>query len=86
MDALFLPVVAQLNSGAVKDTTEGHGLDLPVRHGVAEQTDAGIHGLLGIEAGRAKVFCSHSGYLIGMKIDHLKKITVVYQLISRRAV
>lgn len=48
-------------------------MDLPIRHGVAEQTDAGIHGLLGVEAGRAEVFCSHRGYLVGMKIDHLKR-------------
>lgn len=88
MDPLFLPVVAQLNSGAVKDATEGHGLDLPVRHGVAEQTNARIHGLLGVEAGRAEVFCSHRGYLVGVKIDHLpvQETTQVYQLLSRRAV
>lgn len=70
---LFLPVVAQLNSGTVKDAAEGDGLNLPVWHRVAEQTDAGIHGLLGVVAGRAEVICSHTGYLVGMKIDHLKE-------------
>lgn len=80
LDALFLPVVAQLNSRTVKDATEGDRLDLPVRHGVTEQTDARIHGLLGVVAGRAEVICSHTGDLVGMKIDHLKKEEeVVYQ-------
>lgn len=68
---LFLPVVAQLNSRTVEDAAEGDGLDLPIRNGVAEQTNAGIHGLLGVKAGRAEVFRSHIGYFVRVKIDDL---------------
>lgn len=37
---LLLPVVAQLDGGAVEDAAEGDGLDFPVGHGVAEEADA----------------------------------------------
>lgn len=59
-DALLLPVVAELDGGAVEDAAEGDGLDFPVRNGVAEQADARVHGLLVVEARRTEVFCSHS--------------------------
>lgn len=71
-EPLLLPVVAELDGGAVKDATEGDRLNLPVRHGVAEQADARVHGLLGVEARWAEVLCSHSCNLVGMKVDHLE--------------
>jgi len=70
-DSLLLPVVAELDGRAVKDTAECDGLNLPVRHGVAEQADARVHGLLGVEARGAEVLCSHSGDLVGMEVNHL---------------
>ena len=70
---LLLPVVAQLDGGAVEHTAEGDGLDLPVGHMVAEQADAGVHGLLGVVAGGAESFCSHLRNLVAMQIDHLVK-------------
>jgi len=72
-DALLLPVVAELDGGAVEDAAEGDGLDFPVRHGVAEQADAGVHGLLVVEAGRTEVLSSHGRNLVGMEVDHLEK-------------
>lgn len=72
-DALLLPVVAKLDGGAVEDAAEGDWLNFPIRHRVAEQTDARIHGLLGVEARRTEVLCSHSSNLVGMEVDHLEK-------------
>lgn len=37
------------------DTPESRGLDLPVLHGVAEETHTGIASLFGVVAKRAKV-------------------------------
>ena len=71
--ALLLPVVAELDGGAVKDAAEGDWLNFPVRHGVAEQADAGVHGLLAVEAGRTEVPCSHSRDLVGVEVDHLEE-------------
>lgn len=70
--ALLLPVVAKLDGGAVEDAAEGDRLNFPVSHGVAEQADARVHGLLGVEAGRTEVTCSHSANLVGMEVDHLR--------------
>lgn len=70
-DALLLPVVAELDGGAVEDAAEGDRLNFPVRHRVAEQANARVHGLLGVEARRTKVLCSHSSNLVGMEVDHL---------------
>lgn len=72
-DALLLPVVAELDGGAVEDAAEGDWLNFPVRHRVAEQADARVHGLLAVEARRTEVPCSHSGNLVGMEVDHLEK-------------
>lgn len=72
-EALLLPVVAELDGGAVEDTAEGDRLDFPVRHGVAEQANARVHGLLGVVARRTEVPCSHSSNLVDMKVDHLEK-------------
>lgn len=71
--ALLLPVVAKLDGGAVVDAAEGDRLNFPVRHRVAEQADARVHGLLGVEARRTEVSCSHSSNLVGMEVDHLEK-------------
>lgn len=71
--ALLLPVVAELDGGAVEDAAEGDWLDFPVRHGVAEQADARVHGLLGVEARGTEVFCSHSSDLVGVEVDHLER-------------
>lgn len=72
-DSLLLPVVAELDGGAVEDAAEGDRLDFPVRHGVAEQADARVHGLLGVEARRTEVLCSYSSNLVDMEVDHLEK-------------
>lgn len=72
-DALLLPVVAELDGGAVEDAAEGDWLNFPIRHGVAEQADARVHGLLGVEARRTEVLCSHSCNLVGMEVDHLEE-------------
>ncbi|TNN56239.1 hypothetical protein EYF80_033532 [Liparis tanakae] len=72
-DILSLSYVAELDGGAVEDAAEGDGLDFPVRHGVAEQADAGVHGLLVVEAGRTEVLSSHGRNLVGMEVDHLEK-------------
>lgn len=72
-DALLLPVVAELDGGAVKDAAEGDWLHLPVRHRVAEQADARVHGLLGVEARRTEVLCSHGSNLVSMEVDHLRR-------------
>ena len=72
-DALLLPVVSELDGRAVEDAAEGDWLNFPVRHGVAEKADARVHGLLGVEARRTEVLCSHSGNLVGMEVDHLEK-------------
>lgn len=72
-DALLLPVVSKLDGRAVEDTAEGDGLDFPVSHRVAEQADAGVHGLLGVEARRTEIFRSHGSNLVGMEVDHLEK-------------
>lgn len=77
MDNLLLPIVAQLNGRAIKDTTEGDWLNLPVRHRVAKETDARVHSFLRVVAWRAEVFCSHRSNLVGMKIDYLAKIIMV---------
>ena len=71
--ALLLPVVAELDGGAVEDAAEGDWLNFPVGHGVAEEADAGVHGLLAVEAGRAEVACSHGGDLVGVEVDHLEE-------------
>lgn len=71
--ALLLPVVAELDGGAVKDAAEGDWLNLPVRHRVAEQADARVHGLLAVEAWRTEVSCPNSSNLVGMEVDHLEK-------------
>lgn len=71
--ALLLPVVSELDGGAVEDAAEGDWLDFPVRHRVAEEADARVHGLLGVEARRAEVFCSHSSNFVGMEVDHLRR-------------
>lgn len=70
-DALLLPVVSELDGGAVEDAAEGDGLDFPVRHGVAEQADARVHGLLAVETWRTEVSGSHGSNLVGMEVDHL---------------
>lgn len=75
-DALLLPVVAELDGGAVEDAAEGDRLNFPVRHRVAEQADARVHGLLGVEARRTEVFCSHSSNLVGMEVDHLDVLMI----------
>lgn len=72
-DALLLPVVAQLDGGAVKDAAEGDGLDFPVRHRVAEQADARVHGLLAVETRRTEVSRSNSSNLVGVEVDHLER-------------
>lgn len=72
-DTLLLPVIAKLNGGAVKDTAEGDRLDFPVRHRVAEQTNARVHSLLRVETRGTEVLCSHSSNLVGMEVDHLVK-------------
>lgn len=72
-DALLLPVVSELDGGTVEDAAEGDWLNFPVRHRVAEQADARVHGLLAVEAGRTEVPCSHSSNLVGMEVDHLEK-------------
>lgn len=74
LDALFLPVVAQLDGGAIEDAAEGDWLDLPVRNGVAEQADAGIHGLLHVEVRGAEILCSDSVDLVVVEIDHLETV------------
>lgn len=71
--ALLLPVVAELDGGAVEDATEGDRLNFPVRHRVAEQADARVHGLLVVEVRRTEVACSHSSNLVDMEVDHLEK-------------
>lgn len=71
-DALLLPVVAELDGGAVEDAAEGDWLNFPVRHGVAEQADARVHGLLAVEAGRTEVFCPDGSNLVGVEVDHLE--------------
>ena len=68
---LLLPVVSELDGGAVEDAAEGDGLDLPVGDGVAEQADAGVHGLLVVEGGWTEVFRADGGDLVGMEIHHL---------------
>lgn len=75
-DPLLLPVVAELDGGAVEDAAEGDWLHLPVWHGVAEQADARVHGLLGVETRGAEVFGSHGSDLVGMEIDHLQRRTI----------
>lgn len=72
-DHLFLPVVAELDGGAVKDAAEGDWLNFPVGHGVAEQADAGVHGLLAVETWRTEVSCSDRSDLVGMEVDHLQE-------------
>lgn len=72
-DLLLLPVVAQLDGGAVEDAAEGDWLDLPVCHGVAKEADSGVHSLLSVVAWRAEVFRSHSCDLVVMEIDYLRK-------------
>jgi len=74
--ALLLPVVAELDGGAVEDAAEGDRLNFPVRHRVAEQADARVHGLLGVEARRTEVTCSHSSNLVDMEVDHLDVLMV----------
>ena len=71
--ALLLPVVAELDGGAVEDAAEGDWLNFPVGHRVAEEADAGVHGLLAVEAGRTEVACSHGGDLVGVEVDHLEE-------------
>lgn len=71
--ALLLPVVAELDGGAVEDTAEGDWLNFPVGHGVAEEADAGVHSLLAVEARRTEVACSHGGDLVGVEVDHLEE-------------
>lgn len=53
------------------DTPESRGLDFPVLHGVAEEAHAGIAGLLGVVAKRAKVVDTNGRNLVVVKIDHL---------------
>lgn len=71
--ALLLPVVAELDGGAVEDAAEGDWLNFPVGHGVAEEADAGVHSLLAVEARRTEVACSHGGDLVGVEVDHLEE-------------
>lgn len=70
--ALLLPVVAQLDGGAVEDATESDWLHFPVGNGVAEEADARVHGLLCIEAGGAEILRSHRGNLVDVEVDHLQ--------------
>lgn len=81
LDALLLPVVSELNGGAVEDAAEGDGLNFPVRHRIAEQANAGVHGLFGVEVRRTEVLCSHSSNLVGVEIDHLKEGIVLSLLL-----
>lgn len=69
---LLLPVVAELDGGAVEDAAEGDRLHLPVRYGVAEQADAGVHGLLAVESRRTEVFRADGGDLVDVEVDHLE--------------
>lgn len=68
---LFLPVVAQLDGGAIEDAAEGDGGHLPVGHGIAEQTDARVHGFLSVVGGGTEVFGPHRCNLVAMEIDYL---------------
>lgn len=70
---LLLPVVAELDGGALVDAAEGDRLDLPVRYRVAEQADAGVHGLLAVESRGAEVFRPNSGDLVDVEVDHLER-------------
>lgn len=70
---LLLPVVAELDGGALEDAAEGDGLDLPVRYRVAEQADAGVHGLLAVEPRGAEVFRPNGGDLVDVEVDHLER-------------
>lgn len=54
------------------DTAEGNWLNFPVGHGVAEQADARVHGLLAVETWRTEVSCSDSSNLVGVEVDHLR--------------
>lgn len=68
---LLLPVVAELDGGTLEDTAEGDWLNFPVRHGVAEQADARVHGLLAVDAWRTEVSSADSGDLVDVEVDHL---------------
>lgn len=70
---LLLPVVAKLDGGALVDAAEGDGLDLPVRYRVAEQADAGVHGLLAVDPWWTEVFRSDGGDLVDVEVDHLQR-------------
>lgn len=69
--ALLLPVVAELDGRTLEDAAEGGWLDFPVRHGVAEQADARVHGLLAVDAGRTEVSGADGGDLVDVEVDHL---------------
>lgn len=81
--ALLLPVVAELDGGTLEDTAEGDWLDLPVRHGVAEQADAGVHGLLAVNARRTEVSGADGGDLVDMEVDHLRERIWIITSFSR---
>lgn len=70
--ALLLPVVAELDGGTLEDAAEGGWLDFPVRHGVAKQADARVHGLLAVDAGRTEVSGANGGNLVDVEVDHLR--------------
>lgn len=70
---LLLPVVAELDGGALEDAAECDGLDLPVRYWVAEQADARVHGLLAVESRGAEVFRPDGRNLVDVEVDHLER-------------
>lgn len=80
---LLLPVVAELDGGTLEDTAEGDWLNFPVRHGVAEQADARVHGLLAVDAWRTEVSGADGGDLVDVEVDHLRERIWIITSFSR---
>lgn len=70
--SLFL-IVSKLNGQSVTNTAEGGRLHLPVVNRVAKEADAIVEAPLHAKTLRAEVINVHLTYVVGMKVDHLKK-------------
>lgn len=70
--SLFL-IVSKLNGQSVTNTAEGGRLNLPVVNRVAKEADAIVEAPLYVKTLRAEVINGHLTYVVGMKVDHLKK-------------
>lgn len=62
-----------MNGQTVANAAKGGRLHLPVVNRVAIKANAVIKAPLHAETSRAEVINIHSTYVVGMKVDHLKK-------------